>query len=338
MTTWTVADIPDQHGRTALVTGANSGLGLRASEALAAAGARVLMACRNSDRAAAAAKEVTAVATGAPPEVVTLDLADLDSVRAAASAVADRVDHLDVLLNNAGVMAIPLRRTAQGFELQFGTNHLGHFALTGHLLPLLLAGAGSSALRDRPGAGNDPARVVTVSSTAHRGGRIRWDDLNWERGYRKWSAYSQAKLANLLFAFELARRLEHSGARVVSVAAHPGYASTHLQAVGPEMTRNPLMAQAMNIGNWLFAQSDRQGALPELYAATVPGVRNGDYFGPDGPFESRGSPTLVTARRAAYDLDAARRLWTRSEEMTGVSYPWPTGAGAEPTGLRDHSP
>ena len=305
---WTAADIPDQNGRTVLVTGANSGLGLRSAQALARAGARVLLACRDPQKAAAALEAVEACATTAVPEVVSLDLADLSSVSAAADAVARRVDRLDVLMNNAGVMAIPLKRTADDFEMQFGTNHLGHFALTAWLLPLLLAA--------------DHPRVVTTSSQAHRIGRMRWDDLQWRERYSKWPAYGQSKLANLLFMFELDRRATQEGAGLTSVAAHPGYAATHLQAAGPEMAGSRLMGRTMDLGNRVFAQSDEQGALPQLYAATMPEVKGGDYYGPSGPFEMRGSPKKVNASRAARDRDAARRLWEISEEATGVTYHW----------------
>jgi NAD(P)-dependent dehydrogenase (short-subunit alcohol dehydrogenase family) len=307
MTRWTAEEIPDQTGRTVLITGANSGLGLRSAEALAAKGARVLMACRNEAKAKVARDEVAAKATGPEPEIVKLDLSDLDSVRAAAEQVNESVEQLDVLMNNAGVMAIPKSRTPQGFEMQFGTNHLGHFALTGRLQP---------ALRRAP-----VPRVVTTSSGAHRMGRMRWDDLNWDSGrYGKWLAYGQSKLANLLFMSELSRRAGEAGSRLVSVAAHPGYAATHLQAVGPDQSGNRLMGSGWAVANRVMAQSDTMGALPQLYAATMPDVEGGTYYGPDGLFEQRGYPTIVKRSSAARDADAARRLWDRSEELTGVSY------------------
>ena len=310
MAPWTVDDLPDQAGRTILVTGANSGLGLRSAEALAAAGARVLLACRNPAKAEAAVRDVAAKASGPPPELVTLDLADLDSVQACARDVDGRVEQLDVLMNNAGVMATPLRRTTAGFELQFGTNHLGHFALTGHLLPALLRAP-------------EP-RVVTVSSNAHKFGSMRWDDLNWERGrYSKWRAYGQSKLANLLFTGELQRLAIAAGTKLVAAAAHPGYASTHLSAAGPEMSGNRVMLQLSRWADRLAGQSDAQGALPQLYAATMPDVGPDDYLGPDGPFEQRGHPTRVSRTNAASDLCGGAKLWKRSEELTGVVYPWP---------------
>jgi len=307
---WGVSDIPDQNGRTVLITGASSGLGLRSAEALAATGARVLLACRNAEKAATALESVKAGATGPTPEVVALDLADLDSVAACASTVDGAVEHLDVLVNNAGVMAVPRRRTSAGFELQFGTNHLGHFALTGGVLPTLLRAPSP--------------RVVNVSSNAHKFGSMRWDDLNWQRGrYSKWRAYGQSKLANLLFSSELQRRAIAAATPLVVASAHPGYASTHLAAVGPEMAGHRLAGMLTSLGDRLLAQPDDMGALPQLYAATMPDVGPDDYFGPDGPGELRGHPTRVGRSRAASDLAAGARLWRRSEELTGVSYPWP---------------
>ena len=297
MSKWTAADIPDQTGRTVLITGANSGLGLRSAEALASRGARVLLACRNPQKAAEALEQVKAKATAAPPEVVPLDLADLDSVRAAAADVAGRVESLDVLMNNAGVMAVPHQKTPQGFELQLGTNHLGHFALTGLLLPQLRAA--------------DAPRVITTSSQAHRTGRMRWDDLQWERRYERWQAYGQSKLANLLFMRELATR---AGASILSAAAHPGWSATHLQSGAGVAKR--LSA----LGNHLFAQSDTMGALPQLYAATMSDVVGGDYWGPDGIGEARGYPKRVGSTAAARNMADARRLWDVSERLTGVTF------------------
>jgi NAD(P)-dependent dehydrogenase (short-subunit alcohol dehydrogenase family) len=307
MTRWTSADIPDQTGRTVLVTGANSGLGLRTAEALAAKGTQVLMGCRDATRGEAARSEVATSATGPAPEVVPLDLADLGSVRDAAQSVADAVERLDVLVNNAGVMAMPLRRTADGFELQFATNHLGHYALTGLLLPVLLRAKGP--------------RVVTVSSNVHRMGRNDWSDPNWERRrYLKWLAYGQSKLANLLFTRELARRAHEAGSSLVAVAAHPGNSATHLLAAGTDASGSRLVGQMMNWGNQLIAQPDSAGALPQLYAATMPDVIPGEYFGPDRFFQLRGHPTRVGSSVAAQDDEAARRLWQLSEELTGVAY------------------
>jgi NAD(P)-dependent dehydrogenase (short-subunit alcohol dehydrogenase family) len=302
---WTADEIPDQTGRTVFITGANSGLGLRSAEALARKGARVLLGCRNATKAAAALDDVTRIATGPAPEVVPIDLADLDSVRAAADEVRQRTEQLDVLMNNAGVMGIPLARTAQGFEMRLGTNHLGHFALTGLLLQLL---------HQAP----EP-RVVTTSSVMHRTGRMRWDDLQWEKGYQRWPAYGQSKLANLLFTTKLASKASAARSPLLAAAAHPGYASTHLQdGVG-------LTKRLSAIGKHLFAQSDADGALPQLYAATMHDVLADDYLGPDQLFETRGAPTRVGRSSPARDRESASKLWNVSEELTGVQYVWPGG-------------
>ncbi|MEU3251169.1 oxidoreductase [Streptomyces sp. NPDC006997] len=294
-TPWNTDRLPDLTGRTAVVTGANSGIGLTAAQALARAGAHVVLAVRDLERGRGAAATV-----GGSTEVRRLDLADLSSVREFADSWGDRA--LDLLVNNAGVMMLPRRRTADGFETQFGTNHLGHFALTNLLLPHVTD------------------RVVTVSSGAHRwpDGRIRFEDLNWATDYDPRRAYAQSKLANLLFTLELQRRLTESGSPVRALAAHPGYAATNLQS----HTANPVLRVFLKFGNRFLAQDDRAGALPTLYAATqdLPGA---SFVGPDGLGELRGAPTLVGRSAAASDADAARRLWTLSEELTGVS--WPTG-------------
>jgi NAD(P)-dependent dehydrogenase (short-subunit alcohol dehydrogenase family) len=303
---WTARDVPDQRGRTAVVTGANSGIGLEAVKVLAAAGAHVVMACRDAQRAAEAASEVVTAHPRASIEVLPLDLASLASVRDFAKAFGDRHPRLDLLINNAGVMAIPRRTTADGFEMQLGTNHLGHFALTGLLLERLLAAPG--------------ARVVTVSSTAHRAGRMSWDDLQSERRYQRWLAYGQSKLANLLFGFELARRLESKGRGVVSAACHPGYSATNLQFVGARMDGSRSWELVMTAANRILSQPADMGALPTLYAATAPGVAGGQYFGPDRLFETRGHPMQVASSRASRDLDSARRLWEVSEQLTGIRF------------------
>jgi NAD(P)-dependent dehydrogenase (short-subunit alcohol dehydrogenase family) len=303
---WTAAEIPDQHGRVALVTGANSGLGFQTARALAGKGATVVMGCRNQIKGAEALARVIDEHPRASAELVELDLADLSSVHKAANDVLARHPRLDLLINNAGVMAIPRHTTADGFEMQFGTNHLGHFALTGLLIERLLATQNS--------------RVVSVSSTAHRWGRVRFDDLQRERRYRKWLAYGQSKLANLLFVRELQRRLASKDASTIAVAAHPGYASTHLQAVGPEMAGSRVMARVMPVANRVFSQTEEQGALPQLYAATALGVTGGEFFGPDGRFEMQGGPTRVVSSKAAQNDDDAYRLWEISEGLTGVRY------------------
>jgi len=306
MAKWTVADIPEQHGRLALVTGANSGLGFQSALALARAGAHVILASRDSSRGETALGRIRDSAPGAEVELMALDLADLSSARAFAEAFGERHEHLDLLVNNAGVMALPYRRTAEGFEMQLGTNHLGHFALTGLLLPRLLAATAP--------------RVVTVSSGAHRLGKIRFDDLQGERRYRKWLAYGQSKLANLLFAFELQRRADAAKAPLRSLAAHPGYAATNLQVAGPRMENSRVGERLNELANRTLAQSDAQGALPSLFAATAPDLPGGAYVGPDGPFEARGHLQRVEASAAAKDPVTARRLWEVSEQLTGVPY------------------
>ncbi len=304
---WTTADIPDQSGRTALVTGANSGLGLQTAKALAAAGAAVLMGCRNAEKAANAKREIETATPGAAVEIVELDLADLSSVETAAAAVAARPEALDLLINNAGVMVPPKRQTADGFELQFGTNHLGHFALTGRLLDKLLAA--------------DAPRVVTVASIAHRAGKMDFDDLNWENGYSRWPAYGRSKLSNLLFTLELSKRAAAAGSHLIAASSHPGFAATNLQTAGIGLgTAGKLLTPVMKLGNVFLAQSDANGALPTLRAATDPEVVSGDYYGPDGLGEQRGHPQRVgRSGRASNEADAAR-LWEVSEELTGVSF------------------
>ena len=299
---WTPQDIPDQTGRVAVVTGANSGLGLATARELARNGAHVILACRDPARGERARATIAAPNT----EVAALDLADLESVRTFAANVVAQQPHIHLLINNAGVMAPPRRLTRDGFESQIGTNHLGHFALTGLLLGALIA--------------SDAPRVVTVSSGAHRVGRIKFDDLQSERRYNSWLAYGQSKLANLLFSFELAWRA--AGTPLISVAAHPGYAATNLQFAGPSRFYETALGA---IGNRLFAQSAEMGALPSLYAATAPGVAGGSFVGPDGFLEGRGHPKIVIAAGRAYDDAAARRLWAVSEELTGVHYAFPEG-------------
>jgi NAD(P)-dependent dehydrogenase (short-subunit alcohol dehydrogenase family) len=298
---WNVQDIPDQSGRTAVVTGANSGLGLVTTRELARAGASVVMACRNLDKGHAAVDQVRAAVPGAQVQLEELDLGSLASVRGFAERFRASRDGLDLLINNAGVMAAPRRQTADGFELHLGTNHLAHFALTNLLLSQM--------------EGREDARVVTLSSNAHKTVRgIAFDNLNGERRYFRWNAYGQSKLANLLFALELDRRLRGSGSTVKSVAAHPGYAATNLQSAAA-----PLVDRlVMTVANAVVAQSDEMGALPVLYAATEPGLEGGTYVGPDGVAEQRGHPKVVQPNGRARDPETARRLWEVSERMTGA--------------------
>ncbi|MFD7441878.1 oxidoreductase [Streptomyces sp. NPDC059909] len=302
-TGWTTQDIPDQSGRTAVVTGANSGIGLVTARELARRGARVVLACRSEARGKEAETLIERQVPGADVECRQLDLADLASVRRFAESYEQ--DTLDLLVNNAGVMALPYSTTADGFETQFGVNHLGHFALTGLLLPALL---------NTPGA-----RVVTVSSGMHALANIDMGDLNSERRYRRWVAYGRSKSANLLFIHELARRLKAAGSDVVAAAAHPGYAATNLQTAGVRMEGRRVAERLAELGNRVFAQSAEMGALPTLYAATAPGVRPDSFTGPR--FQGwRGAP--APSWRAKWTLNdvAGERLWVASEQLTGVTY------------------
>jgi len=288
-TRWTASDIPEQGGRTFVVTGANSGLGESTARELAGHGARVVLACRSIAKGEAAAATMRGDVIVRP-----LDLADLASIR----AFAEQTPEIDVLVNNAGVMAVPKRTTADGFEMQIGTNFLGPFALTGLLLPRITD------------------RVVTLSSGAHRIGNLDTDDLNWQRRrYRRWAAYGQSKLSDLMFAFELQRRLTATGSSVLSLAAHPGYASTELQS-----HTESIQDRLMGLANRLVAQSAAMGALPTLYAATAHEAEPGAFYGPDGLGELRGHPRRVDSSRAAKDEAVAARLWTAAEGLTGVQF------------------
>jgi NAD(P)-dependent dehydrogenase (short-subunit alcohol dehydrogenase family) len=299
---WTAEQIPEQHGRVAVVTGANSGLGLVCARELARHGATVVMACRNIDKGAAAQRQIESAVPDADLELSQLDLGELASIRAFATRARAEHEGFDLLLNNAGVMAPPRRETADGFELQIGTNLLGHFALTAQLF-------GSMAKRA-------DARIVTLSSNAHKMWRINLEDLQSQRRYMRWAAYGQSKLADLMFALELDRRLRAAGSPVKSLAAHPGYAATNLQTAAP-----PLLDRlVMRATNLLVAQSAEMGALPPLYAATAPGLDGGTYVGPDGPGEFRGHPHAVSPSRAARDEQVAARLWSLAEELTGESF------------------
>jgi NAD(P)-dependent dehydrogenase (short-subunit alcohol dehydrogenase family) len=306
MSRWTVDDIPDQSGKRAIVTGANSGIGFHTARHLAKAGAEVILACRDVAKAEAARQRILEEVPAAKLNTAWLDLANLESIRYFSDAVLKQERPLDLLINNAGVMALPRRRTTDdGFELQFGTNHLGHFALTSLLLPPILAAPAG--------------RVVTVSSIAHRGGKIRFHDLQWRFGYSPWPAYRQSKLANLLFGYELERRLRQGLYHASSILVHPGVAKTNLFAAGPGAS-SALVRKLSEIVLALVAQSDEQGALPLLYAATSPDAKGGHFYGPDGFRQMKGWPVEVRAEAQAYSTTLAERLWNVSEELTRVGY------------------
>jgi NAD(P)-dependent dehydrogenase (short-subunit alcohol dehydrogenase family) len=308
MTDWNVENMPAMDGKRVVVTGANSGIGFEGTKAFARAGATVVMACRSTERGERAAEEIRGAVPDASLDVRQCDLADLGSVRDFAAGVRGTYDELHVLCNNAGVMAVPRSETEDGFETQLGVNHLGHFALTGHLLGRLVTST-------------DESRVVTQSSGAHEMGELDVDDLHREDGYGKWEAYGQSKLANLLFAYELQRRLERAGVEgTKSVACHPGYADTNLQYRGPQESGSRLRYGLMRVANTVFAQSAAKGALPMLYAATADGVEGGDYYGPGGFLGMRGPPERQESSDASYDGADAERLWAVSEELTGVGY------------------
>lgn len=304
MTGWNASDIPDQSGRTAVVTGANSGIGYITARELARKGAHVVLACRSEERGTAALDRLRSEVPGAQAEFERLDLGDLSSVRKFAGARGSG-ERLDLLINNAGVMALPLGRTADGFETQFGVNHLGHFALTGLLLPRLL---------DTPGA-----RVVSVSSMFHVLSDIDIADLNSERRYRRWIAYGRSKTANLLFIHELARKLAARGSDVVAASAHPGYASTNLATQGVRMEGRKAVERVVELGNRVIAQPAEAGALPTLYAATAPGVRPDSFTGPS-LMMWRGAPAKSWRAGRTLDDVAGERLWAASEQLTGVTF------------------
>lgn len=303
---WTPADMPDLTGRRAIVTGANSGLGLVTAQELAEHGAQVTMAVRDVTKGNAAAASMRSPQGSI--DVMALDLADLTSVRAFADAWSQaNPEGLDLLINNAGIMAIPRTMSVDGFEMQLATNHLGHFALTGLLMPALMAIPHS--------------RVVTVSSQAHRMGRINFEDLQGTKSYGAWRAYGQSKLANLLFTAELQRRLDRLGVPMLALAAHPGFAATNLQQAGPAMRGRKLQARITTAMSKVMAQSAEMGALPTLFAATAPGIPGDSYIGPDGFGEQRGYPRIVDRSASAKNESDAKRLWEESEVLTGVIYP-----------------
>jgi NAD(P)-dependent dehydrogenase (short-subunit alcohol dehydrogenase family) len=302
---WTAQDVPDQHGRVAVITGASSGIGLETAKVLAARGAAVVLAGRNPARTATAADQVRTAVPGARVETVDLDLASLDSVRKAAADISARFPGLDLLINNAGVMVPPYGLTKDGFELQFGTNHLGHFALTGLLLPAMLTVPGS--------------RVVTVSSNGHRWGRMNFDDLMSAKHYQKSAAYGRSKLANLMFTYELQRRLTAAREGTLATAAHPGTARTELTRHSGWMT----MGTDHRLGalNSWAVQPAEQGALPTLRAATDPNATGGAYYGPDGFLQFTGYPVLVRSSGRSNNAEVQRKLWAESEKLTQVSFP-----------------
>ncbi|MDZ7578689.1 MAG: oxidoreductase [Candidatus Nanopelagicales bacterium] len=308
MGNWTAENIASLNGRTFVVTGATSGLGLASAAEFAAHAGQVVVTGRNREKLARAMETVRSVATGPEPTEVLLDLASLDSIRDAAAQITELFPRIDVLLNNAGVMATPREATDDGFELQIGTNHLGHFALTGLLLKSI------------PHRGAD-SRVVTVASLAHRTGRLDPDDLSFERRrYQPWIAYGQSKLANLLFTAELDRRARGAGWSLKSVAAHPGWAATNLGSEGTSFTQHIVTQTGARLVQAVIGQSAENGALPSLYASTADDVVSGDYYGPSGFLESRGEPKRVGRASAARETEAARRLWEVSQELTGVDY------------------
>jgi NAD(P)-dependent dehydrogenase (short-subunit alcohol dehydrogenase family) len=299
---WTSADIPDLTGQTVIVTGASSGIGLETAAGIAAAGGRAVLACRNLEKAAAAQSEILGRGGRGPVEVVRLDLGDQGQIAEAAAEIRERFPRIDRLINNAGVMALPFSRTVDGFETVWATNHLGHFALTARVLPALLAAPA--------------ARVVTITSTSHRTGTIRWDDLDGASSYRASRAYAQSKLANLMFALGLQRRLEAAGADAISLAAHPGVAITGI--AGPILERHPRLSRPLlKIGQVVFP-SAAVGARPTLRAATAPDVRGGELYGPGGILHLRGAPVAGRASRRALDEAAIDRLWDVSVDLTGV--------------------
>lgn len=302
MFSYSVASLPRLDGKLAVVTGANSGLGLQTSRAFAQLGARVILACRSPEKAQAALDDLRRRVPGADVEALALDLASLTSVRAAAASLHEG-PRIDILVNNGGVMALPHRKTADGFEMQLGTNHLGHFALTGGVYDHFA----------------ERARVVTISSTMHRAGRMRWDDLDGERGFETWQWYGQSKLANLLFTFGLNRRLRARGSSVAAVAAHPGYAATNLQHAGPTMEGSRWKAAMMTVGNTLFAQSDERGAWPQIHASVATEVEGGQYWGP-AVVETWGAPRLSSVSASARNEADQDRLWAVSQERTGVVF------------------
>lgn len=309
---WTAQQLESQSGKTFVITGANSGIGLQAAIVFATHGAKVVMACRSMDKAAVALERVKEAAPSADVSIVQLDLASLDAVKSAAQEVMERCDKIHGLINNAGIMAIPRNETADGFEMQLGTNHLGHFAWTAHLLPVVEASAGGV---------RGAARVVNVSSVAHRlGAKIDFDNLMGDKSYKRWQVYGQSKLANMLFTFELQRRLAAAGANTIAVACHPGYSGTNLQFKGAEMRKSFVRKVGFKFANGVMAQSAEKGAWPTVRAATDPTAVGGEYYGPQRLGEMRGPVGPARIAKAAKDETVAQRLWEVSESLTGVTF------------------
>ncbi len=294
---WDMENIPDKKGTTVIVTGSNSGIGFETVRAIALKNAEVILAVRNLSKGNAALNKIKTENKDANVNVLELDLSDLNSVRRFAEIFKEKYSKLDLLINNAGVMVPPYSKTKDGFELQFGTNHLGHFALTGLLIDLII--------------NTENSRIVNVSSGAHKAGKINFDDLNWEkRVYKPWRAYGDSKIANLYFTYELKRKLEKGNSKTIAVAAHPGWTATNLQRY----------SKVSSIFNPLFAQKQSMGALPTLYAAVAPDVKTGDYYGPSGWQELRGYPAKVESNKLSHDENIARKLWDVSEQLTGVKF------------------
>ncbi len=302
---WTTNDIPDQAGKTIVITGANSGLGLESTRVLAGKGAHIVMACRNLEKGEAAKQEVLAQVPNASLDLMQLDLGSLDSVRAFADAYKAKYDRLDVLMNNAGIMAIPYRETADGFETQFGVNHLGHFALTGLLMDVILK--------------TPNARIMNVTSSANWFGKINLDDLNSKQNYDRWGAYGQSKLANILFTFELQRRLDAAGADVMTNTAHPGFVITNLQVNSSQQSETAFEWFMYQVMEPILGQDVSMGVLSQLYGAVATDAKPATFYGPR-TFNVRGYPKAAKANKIAYDESVARRLWEVSEQMTGVTY------------------
>ncbi len=303
---WTTDSMPDLMGKLAIVTGGNSGLGYETALALAQKGAQVIVASRDANKGQEAVSKIQSARPKGSVSFMPLDLANLASIRSFVTQFAQQYKSLDILVNNAGVMHLPYRTTADGFEMQFGTNHLGHFALTGLLLPVILQ--------------TPKARVVTISSGLHHSGHINFDDLNGKSNYNEYKAYSQSKLANLLFTYELQRKFKAHGSDAMAVAAHPGYSATNLQFGAARMTGSMLRERMMQVANGILAQSAAMGALPTLFAATSPTLHGGEYIGPKGFQEMRGYPVVVKSNAESYDVSVAQRLWAVSEQLTGVQY------------------